>query len=330
MGGGDAADALSAWRLAGALTKPLGGGTANRNYLVEGGPDRFVLRCRSPRYSHPAQIAFDHAFMQHLADCGLEGPLPIPTESGGTWFDYGGNTYELHCYWPGHPFDWGDLSQLICAAQSLRRFHDAAATFIPPQRKRVPREDAPDDIAAGLADLRGVVGTPTGRAVLGALEGWSRRIAEAVPDAAFWSLPCLTVHGDVHPGNVNFAGGRMRLFDLDCASWQPRARDVADGLLYFCARRDGPFDASTIVRLTRTCWLEPARNRLFVEAYGGLTAAEEAALPWLVAARWIYSRVRGRLKLPRDQWEAYLVEGVLVPLEQLEGTGGLFGPEGTA
>jgi Ser/Thr protein kinase RdoA (MazF antagonist) len=153
--------------------------------------------------------------------------------------------------------------------------------------------------------------------VLDELARWADRIEQALPDEGYWSLPCQVIHGDFHPGNVLILEDDAGLFDLDCASRQPRARDLADAFLYFCALRDGPFDASTIVRLTRECWLEPQRNRLFLDAYGPLAREELEALPWLVAARWTHSRVLGRRKLPREAWPEYATAGVLTPLRQL-------------
>lgn len=310
--------ALAAWGLEHARVSPLAGGTANRNLLVEEGDRRYFLRQRSPRYVAPAQIAFDHAFMRHLAAHGVRGPNPIPTNAGEMAVRVGDAVYELHTYLSGRPVDWHNVADLRIAGRALRRFHEAAASFQPPVTKAWSREDAPEDIRRGLAELREVVSDASGRAVLDALRCWADRIEEALPDKTFWALPCQVVHGDFHPGNVHVTGDELGIFDLDCASHQPRARDLADGVLYFCARRDGPFDASTIVRLTRECWLEKDRELLFLEAYGPIRLDERAALPYLVAARWIYSRVRGRIKLSRDQWPVYIVQGVLTPLAQLE------------
>ena len=310
--------ALAQWGLAGAHVAPLAGGTANANFRVDHGQNAYVLRRRSPRYVRPDQLAFDHALMRHLADQGVRGPNPIATAGGATWVTVGDAVYELHRFFAGRPIEWASLGDLRIAAEALRHWHEAAAAFVPPVDKIYPREDAPEDIRAGIAELRDVLRRPSETAVLDALSAWTDRIAQALPDSVYRALPNQIVHGDFHPGNVHVAGSALGIFDLDCASYQPRARDVADGLLYFCSRRDAPFDASTIERLTRECWLEPERNRLFIEAYGALTPQECEALPWLMAARWIYSRVRGRLKLPHDKWPSYVAAGILTPLQALD------------
>jgi aminoglycoside phosphotransferase (APT) family kinase protein len=209
------------------------------------------------------------------------------------------------------------LEHLRIAAHGLRRFHEATASFAPPVAKDWPRDDAPERIRRGLAELREEIHDAADIAVLDELERWTDRIETALPDAAYWALPCQVIHGDFHPGNVHVFGDALGIFDLDCASRQPRARDLADAMLYFCARRDGPFDASTIVRLTRECRLVHDRNAVFLDTYGPIEVAERAALPWLVAARWVYSRVHGRRKLPRAEWAGYATAGVLAPLHDL-------------
>ncbi|MBI4557064.1 MAG: phosphotransferase [Candidatus Hydrogenedentes bacterium] len=309
---------LAAWGLVGATVTPLSGGTANCNFLVTCAGVPYFLRQRSPRYVEPIQITFDHALMRHLFAHGVRGPNPIPTMAGDTVARRGEAVFELHQFLSGEAVDFENIGHLRIAGGGLRKFHEAAATFVPPVTKDWPRDDAPERIRRGLAELREVIREPGRVSVLDELERWTDRVQRELPDARFWSLPCQIIHGDFHPGNAHVAGDTLGLFDLDCASRQPRARDFADGILYFCARRDGPFDASTIVRLTRECWLEPTRNQEFLEAYGPITPEERAALPWLVAARWIYSRVHGRRKLPKEEWPAYATDGVLTPLRQME------------
>jgi Ser/Thr protein kinase RdoA (MazF antagonist) len=311
-------EALAQWNLQHATATPLSGGTANQNYLVVHGPDRYFLRRRSPRYIDPAQITFDHALMRRTAEAGLIGPNPLPTVEGDTVARVGEAVYELHRFIEGMPADWTSLEHLREAARTLRRFHEATSAFNPPMPKDWPRDDAPERIRRGLDELRTVLSDPETRAILDRLADRTDRIESALPDAAYWSLPTQIVHGDFHPGNVLVTPQGLGLFDFDCASRQPRIRDLADGILYFCARRDGPFDASTITRLTRECELDSARNRIFLEAYGPLAPEELNALPWVIAARWIYSRVHGRRKLPRYEWPRYATEGILTPLNQLE------------
>lgn len=310
-------DVLGAWGLETASVEPLVGGTANENFLVAHRGIRYFLRCRSPRYTDADQIAFDHALMRHLGTAGVRGPNPIPTPAGDTCVRLDDRVYELHLYHDGRPPVWESFYDLSQAAIALRRFHEATATFCPPAPKTWPRDDAPERIRRGLAELNEHVCDPAQRLVLATLEEWTEYVELELSDSAYWALPCQVIHGDFHPGNVTIGEGGVAIFDLDCASYQPRARDLADAILYFCARRDGPFDASTIVRLTRECHLEPERNAAFLDAYGSIGEDELAALPWLVAARWIYSRVHGRHKLASELWPAYATEGVLTPLDDI-------------
>lgn len=288
------------------------------NYLVRKGAHRYFLRRRNSKYSEEAQVAFDHALMAHLAAAGIRGPDPIPAQDGRRHVRRGKHAYELHRYLDGKPVDWSRLGHLQVVGTSLRQFHQATLTFAPPIAKDWPRDDAPERIRRGLAELRQVTHERAATHVLDTLERWTDRIERCLSDSAYWALPSQIIHGDFHPGNVHVSGQRLGIFDLDCASRQPRIRDLADGILYFCARRDGPFDASNITRLTRECRLEPDRNRVFLDSYGPLDESELEALPWIIAARWLYSRVHGRRKLPKSEWPVYATTGVLAPLTDLE------------
>jgi Ser/Thr protein kinase RdoA (MazF antagonist) len=308
---------LSSWNLEGAQVQALSGGTANANYRVKHKSGTFFLRQRSPRYIESDQIAFDHGIMRHLTKHGIIGPNPLPTREGTDTTATDDGVYELHRFVDGVPLDWNNPNHLAIAGKGLRTFHNAMADFSSSAQKGWPRDDSTEASRIGITEIRTIAGDPAHLRVLDELAEWCNRIDAALPDADYWALPTCVIHGDFHPGNLMIVEDRLGLFDLDCASHQAKTRDLADAFLYVCARRDGSFDASTIIQLTRECRLEPERNRQFLAAYGPITDAERAALPWLVAARWIHSRIHGRKKLPESEWLPYATEGVLTPLEEL-------------
>ncbi|HPK01554.1 MAG TPA: phosphotransferase [Candidatus Sumerlaeota bacterium] len=306
------------WGLHDASVRPLGGGTANRNFLLSSPAGRHVLRLRNPRYAAPEALAYYHGLMQHLHRAGLQAPYPLPTVDGKLSLVTELGTLELYPCLDGEPFDETQPAHRMHAAEALRRFHQATASFDHPYAHRQPRIDSPEMIRQGLEEIRAQTTDPEQLRILEQLFQWHRRLVEALPDERFWALPCQVIHGDFHPANVTISPTGLNLFDFDNSSWQPRLRDLADAMLFFCGRREGRFDASTIVTLTKETTLDPARHDAFLQAYGPLTSEEAEALRWVVVARWIYCRVDGRRKLPPAAWPAFVTNGVLPLLGQIE------------
>ncbi len=94
------------------------------------------------------------------------------------------------------------------------------------------------------------------------------------------------------------------IFDLDWATLQPRALDLADGLFLFAGVRKTETDPTDIVSLTQTWQPALERARTFIEAYlriETITDEEWAVLELVVRARWLYCRIGGMVKLPEER-----------------------------
>jgi Ser/Thr protein kinase RdoA (MazF antagonist) len=224
----------------------------------------------------------------------------------------------LYPYRPGEAFRWERDDELRSAARALALCHKALADF-PRRAGPLRRKDSPEAILEGLQEIRALTRDRRILAEIAYLANQAERISVALPDEKYSALPCQMIHGDYHPANVVFTSGEVSgIYDWDCAAYLPKARDVADGLIYFAARREGGFDATNIVTLTKCCRLDQRRFDIFLGAYEAenpLTDPERASLPWFLRARWIFSRVEGRLKIPRQTWPAYLVDGIRPLLE---------------
>jgi Ser/Thr protein kinase RdoA (MazF antagonist) len=98
--------------------------------------------------------------------------------------------------------------------------------------------------------------------------------------------------------------------------------DVADGLLYFCGRREQPMLPAFIRSITQPFLLERDRIQAFGWGYGqsvALTEAEFAVLPNLLRARWLFSRVDAmERKIPELERVAYLLDGIEPALAQID------------
>jgi Ser/Thr protein kinase RdoA (MazF antagonist) len=212
-------------------------------------------------------------------------------------------------------------SLLTAAGELLGRLHVAAADFQPPTDKGWGRYDPPAAALALTEHLLALDPTLEQAAVLDTLRGCSAALCASFPDSLYEALPHLTIHGDYHPANLKCEGAVVTgLFDFDVACWQPRMLDVADGLLYFGLVREGTFDGRSMAALTRGGTLDPARMRSLASGYRQhvtLTPEEVAAVPQAMLARWIYSRLAGLRKVPREEWLTYATADVTGPAEWL-------------
>ncbi|MFQ6099123.1 MAG: phosphotransferase, partial [Armatimonadota bacterium] len=144
----------------------------------------------------------------------------------------------------------------------------------------------------------------------------------SLPDALYASLPACVIHGDYHPANLKFRGDEVvGIFDLDWATLQPCARDLADGLLFFAARRRTDIDDRDIASLTQAPQIDIERSLVFVDAYlqcGSIENAEIAALPEFMRARWLYCRAAGMAKVEPPRRVAFLLNEIEGPLRWLD------------
>jgi Ser/Thr protein kinase RdoA (MazF antagonist) len=315
------------------------GGTAGRHDIVDTTTDRYSLRRRNPRYTAEEAVAFDHCLMEHLAAHGV--PVVLACElrgmAGRRWLRRGPHeVVELYPWREGQPFDQHSVGQLAAAGQALGQFHAATRGFTGAAGKQWPRYDRPEAILEGLHQASELAETDEQRALLSYLREQARLLAAALPDRRYPVLPHTVIHGDYHTANLLFTGDAVAgIFDLDWATYQPRLRDLADGILFFAALRASPIEGRDIASLTQTPWLDAERAGLFLASYQvtagwPLEADETEALAEFVRARWLFCRVDGLRKVPRERWLRFLLDGVAAPLHWLAAHPHALAPTGTA
>jgi homoserine kinase type II len=319
--------------------KALNGGTANKNFVVRDEDGRaYILRQRSAKYSGSDWIDYEERYLLHIGERGLPVPVPLAAPDGSRRCTIGAAVYQLLPYMGGQPFAMAANEQLAEAGAFLGRLHKAADGFAPAAAKTLPRYDDPAATAATLARVlaeRSGMEAGTLRTITYMLD-WAERIRQRVPDEAYNSLPHTIVHGDFHPANAAFQDGRVSaLYDFDWISSQPRLRDIADLLIYFGAKRPEPIDGGSIYSLVQGCTFDEARTELALQAYmnsaGEPLSREEAyALPELMAARLLYSRVQALAKVPEDRAIGVLTEQVEETLAWLERRGDWFADQAAA
>lgn len=303
----------------------LSGGTANRNYIVRADGETRILRKRSAKYSNAAWIDYEEAYLLHMGKKGISVPVPLPAAGGALRCLIGTDTFQLFPYMSGERHDPLNREELADAGAFLGRLHRAADDFRPGGVKALPRYDDPAVIADALTRVSAERNdlAPAERCTLEAMIAGTERVRSRLPDERYAALPHTIVHGDYHPANVAFCGGRVCvLYDFDWISPQPRLRDIADLAVYFAALRDEPFDGGSIYSLNQPCTFDLDRAgvalRAYVRSAGPLEAAEAGALADFMAARLLHSRVQALAKVPPERAVGVLVGGIEPALEWLE------------
>jgi len=314
----------------GALTGPPepGGGTANFNLRIITASGAYFLRRRNPEYADDGFVAFDHALMEHLARYEVKTPRAVATRDGKRWVRTGADVYELCHYREGGPHDRHSAEQLAAAGRALAGYHRAARDFPAPAGKDWSRYDDPRLIRGGIEAVSAELARRLGAGGWCYLMSQVSLLERELPDERYHDLPKLVIHGDYHPGNLKFVGDEVSgIFDLDWATLQPRARDLADGVFLFAGERESDIDDTDIFSLTQTWRPSAERASVFMSAYLGpeaLAEDEMAALPLFVRARWLYCRVAGMVKVTPERRIEYFTAGLLEPLRALDGMERLF------
>jgi Ser/Thr protein kinase RdoA (MazF antagonist) len=317
----------------------LYGGTANKNYLVKSADGRFpkyVLRCRNERYCSEVWVEYEEEALTYLAANGLPVPVPLRWSSGKLHHRAGRHIYQLFPYMPGDAYQHQSLAMLAGAGDFLGKFHSISARFRTNVNKTLPRYDDPGFMLTVMETSfpsdHPIWMTPE-RRIVERVRATVELLAERFPDTLYFSLPQAMIHGDFHPGNVAFRGNRIcALYDFDWISSQPRIRDVADGLLYFAARRDRPAESGDIFSLTEVGEFDGDCFFVFLDAYqkqadDPLSAEELIQLPDQMCARFICSRLQAFRKIDSAQYGEMATRGVERPLDWFDRNGSAFAAE---
>ncbi len=314
------------------FTRPCGG-TANASLIVITPSGQYFLKRRNPRYCDPRQLVYDHHVLKALYDKGLPVPQALTTPSASRWVEHSGHIYELYRFIEGTVHPSPNIAQVAEAGAVLAHFHSATADLKPPGKKFFGRFWDPKQATEMLEKLLqrakdgdiGSVQDLSAGAVVEVLEyllAEAAAVEQALPDSAFWALPQTVIHGDWHPANLKFADGRVAgIFDFDWVDRQPRMVDIADGVIYLCGLRPPSEGEDDIWTLTATPEFNWPRMRVFFSAYAAShppADAELAALPHLIAARWIYARVDAAdRKIPEADQLRFVLRNVTSPLAWL-------------
>jgi Ser/Thr protein kinase RdoA (MazF antagonist) len=249
---------------------------------------RYLLKRRAGGRDKPERVEFAHALLEKLRKRRFPVPALVRTRDGqDSMLRARGHVYELFEFMDGERYD-GSLEQTTHAGKTLARFHRAVADFqtgwVPSRRAYHESQavrDGLNSIPSTTASHDSVVGHEA--ELLSLTQELYERYEEAAEAADACGLnawPTAIIHGDWHPGNMLFRGGRVAVvLDFDSARQQTRIIDVANGLLQFSILRGSGEPADW------PSFFDGTRMRRFLMGYlakQSLSRDQRAAIPHLM------------------------------------------------
>ena len=261
--------------------KGIAEGVENTNFLLVTDTGPYILTLYEKR-TRREDLPFFLALMEHLAEHGVECPLPVHAADGLALHELCGRPAVIVTFlkgmWPRR------IQPQHCAqlGEALARLHLAGADFAM-RRENALSLPGWQELFAKCADRADEV-----------REDLRDTLATELDDlAAHWpkDLPSGIIHADLFPDNVFFSGERLSgLIDFYFACNDFLAYDVAICMNAWCFEADGAFNAT--------------KARMLLTGYQRvrpLSEAELGALPWLCrgsAVRFLLTRLYDWLNHP--------------------------------
>jgi homoserine kinase type II len=267
----------------GAVTsmKGIAEGVENSNFLLVTERGQFILTLYEKRVD-PADLPFFLGLMEHLAEHGINCPLPVRNREGTALGRLAGRPAAIVTFLPGVWVRRPRAEHCIALGGALAGLHLAGRGF-PLTRPN----------ALSVAGWRPLFDHCLGRAdaVQPGLGAEIARELDALEAAWPADLPTGVIHADLFPDNVFFLNDRLSgLIDFYFACNDMLAYDVAICLNAWC------FEPDASLNVTKARGLLAA-----YEAVRPLSAAEVAALPLLCrgsALRFLLTRLYDWLNTP--------------------------------
>ncbi|MCA1951788.1 MAG: homoserine kinase [Hyphomicrobiales bacterium] len=273
--------------------KGIAEGVENSNYLIETGGGRYILTLYEKRVKRE-EIPFFLGLMGHLADRGINCPLPVKAHDGQALRVLAGRPAAIVTFLEGVSYRRPSVAHCGALGAALAGLHEAARGFGMSRANALsvagwrPLAEAAgeraESIAPGLATAI--------RTELADLEvHWPRNLEKGI------------IHADLFPNNVLFVGDQLSgLIDFYFAAEDAFAYDLAICLNAWCFEPDFSFNLT--------------KGRAMIAGYRArraLNRAEIEALPILcrgAAMRFLLTRLVDWLNVP--------VGALVRPLDPME------------
>ena len=254
---------------------------------------RYLLKRRPQGRTDPYRVAFAHELQPFLLQKHFPLPHLIGTKEGNhSMVRLGDSVCEVFEFIDGEPYDQSLLATYE-SGKMLGLYHSVVADYHPRWKPpsghyhnapviRQYLQGIPDRLAEITAGKR-TIGEV--RPVADELLQFYDRAAEAAEQQGLLEWEAQIVHSDWHPGNMLFKEGHVvAVIDYDAARVQPRAMDVANGVLQF-SLLTGSREPETWPEYT-----DESRAKRFLRGYDEinvLSVAELRTVPQLMSEAFI-------------------------------------------
>jgi homoserine kinase type II len=230
--------------------KPLIAGNSRApKQIVISDTGRYLLKRRSKDKDDRYRVAFAHAVQQHLKEKNFPVAGLIHTrDENNTFLEQDDHLYELFEFVSGARFE-GKTESIVDAGAVLAKFHKFLSDF---SYQPIPLKDSFHDSRAVRGHLKKIGSEKNNgqadsslRKTIESLMMMYNNSSVNVNQLGFDDWPQQIVHGDWHPGNMLFAGGKVvAVVDFDSLKVSSALTDLANGALQFSivAGRPNPAD----------------------------------------------------------------------------------------
>jgi homoserine kinase type II len=278
----DLEEFLQAYDLGALLSfKGIAEGVENSNYLLRSEAGTFILTLYERRVAE-ADLPFFLGLMEHLAERGINCPLPVKGRDGTALRRLAGRPAALISYLEGLWVRRPQVHHCAALGRALAEMHEAGKDFPLLRANALSLEGWPKLFA--LSEARADSVEPG----LTTLVAGEIALLESEWPAG---LPSGIIHADLFPDNVFFLKSRLSgLIDFYFACNDLLAYDIAVCLNAWCFESDNSFNVT--------------KGQALIHAYESvrrLAAAERAALPILArgaALRFLLTRLYDWLTVP--------------------------------
>lgn len=202
----------------------LEGGNNTTYEVVTEGRKRLVLRIHRPGFRTATYINSELRFLQHLRDCGVQVPQPVPARDGRLVVEAGQRYCDLLTWVAGEARGRLEPAAVHSVGRACGLVHNASARFVPAADFELPRWDADGMFTTQASPFRPLLGldeilSPVDRRLFDEIAERTRAAFDAIAGEGSFGV----IHGDYILGNCHLRRSgdewHVGVFDFDDCGW---------------------------------------------------------------------------------------------------------------